>query len=63
MPERCGDGGFWVHPAAADAAIHAGAALRGQREAGMMVSVAVGYYGARQALQGAHACLFCSARA
>lgn len=52
---RRSDEGFWVHPAAADAAIHAGAALRGSGEKGMMVSVAVGYYGTRHALQGAQA--------
>ena len=53
MGERCGDEGFWVHPSAADAAVHAGAALRARDENGIMVSVAVGYYRAQHALQGA----------
>jgi hypothetical protein len=41
-----------VHPAGADAAIHAGAALRKQEDKGMLVSVALGYYGAQEALKG-----------
>lgn len=41
-----------MHPAGADAAIHAGAALRKQEDKGMMASVAVGLYGAQEALKG-----------
>lgn len=44
--------GLQVHPAGADAAIHAGAALRKEEDKGMMMSVAIGYYGAQNALQG-----------
>lgn len=47
------DQSYWVHPTVADAAIHAGSALRGKEQTGMMVSVAIGYYGAQTALQGA----------
>lgn len=45
-------GRMQVHPAGADAAIHAGAALRKQEDKGMMMSVALGYYGAQEALKG-----------
>ena len=44
--------GMQVHPAGADAAIHAGAALRKQEDKGMMASVAVGLYSAQEALEG-----------
>ena len=54
MGGRCADESYWVHPSAADAAIHAGAALRGPQEVGMMVSVSVGYYGVQTALTGKH---------
>lgn len=47
------DQSFWVHPAAADAAIHAGAALRGRDQTGMMVSVSIGHYSPRRAMHGA----------
>ena len=45
-------GRMQVHPAGADAAIHAGAALRKQEDKGMMMSVALGYYGAQETLKG-----------
>ena len=48
-----GDQGFGVHPALADAAIHAGAALRGRAEGGSMVTVAIGCYAVQHALAGA----------
>ena len=41
-----------MHPAGADAAIHAGAALRTEEEKDVLVSSSVGYYGAQNALQG-----------
>lgn len=41
-----------MHPAGADAAIHAGAALRTEGEKDILVSSSVGYYGAENALQG-----------
>ena len=41
-----------MHPAAADAVIHAGAALRTEEEKDILVSSSVGYYGAQNALQG-----------
>ena len=44
--------GYWVHPAAADSAIHAGAAARLASDTGMMVSVAVGSYAPAAALEG-----------
>ena len=47
------DQSFLVHPAVADAAIHAGAALRGQDQTGMMVSVSIGHYGVQRAMHGA----------
>ena len=43
-----------VHPAGADAAIHAGTALRKEDDKGMLVSVALGFYGAKEALKGKH---------
>lgn len=49
----CADLSFWVHPAFADAAIHAGAALRSSDQTGMMVSVSIGYYGPQHAMHGA----------
>ena len=62
MGRRCSDESYWVHPSAADAAVHAGAALRGAQDLDMMVSVAVGYYGVHTALTGkrAEALLFFS---
>ena len=53
---RCCDESYWVHPSAADAAVHAGAALRGAQDRGMMVSVAVGHYGVQAALAGKRPC-------
>lgn len=44
--------GYWVHPAAADSAIHAGAAARLASDTGMMVSVAVGSYAPASTLKG-----------
>ena len=41
-----------MHPAGADASIHAGAALRTEEEKDILVSSSVGYYGAQNALQG-----------
>ena len=49
----CADLSFWVHPAFADAAIHAGAALRSSDQTGMMVSVSIGYYRPQHAMRGA----------
>lgn len=43
-----------MHPAGADAAIHAGTALRKENDKGMLVSVALGFYGAKEALKGKH---------
>ena len=48
-----GDQGFAMHPALADAAIHAGAVLRGQDQGGSMVTVAIGCYAVQHALAGA----------
>lgn len=47
------DASFWVHPSITDAAIHAGAALRGSKQTGMMVSVSIGYYRPQRAMRGA----------
>ena len=47
-----GDQGFGMHPALADAAIHAGAVLRGRAEGGSMVTVAMGCYAVQHALAG-----------
>ena len=44
--------GYWVHPAAADSAIHAGAAARPASDTSMMVSVAVGSYAPASTLKG-----------
>jgi hypothetical protein len=52
----CADLSFWVHPAFADAAIHAGAALRSSDQTGMMVSVSIGYYGPQRGMHGAPTC-------
>ena len=41
-----------MHPAGADAAIHAGAALRAEEEKDILVSSSVGHYDAQNALQG-----------
>ena len=43
-----------MHPAGADAAVHAGAALRKQEDKGMMASAAIGLYGAQEAFKGKH---------
>lgn len=48
-----GDQGFGVHPALADAAIHAGAVLRGRAQGGSMVTIAIGCYAVQHALAGA----------
>ncbi len=53
----CADQSFWVHPTVADAAIHAGAALRGSDQTGMMVSVSIGHYGPLAAMHGTSVCL------
>ena len=53
----CSDQSFWVHPTVADAAIHAGAALRGNDQTGMMVSVSIGHYGPQAAMHGTLASL------
>jgi hypothetical protein len=50
--EGLGDQGFLVHPAAADAAIHAGAVLRRRADAGFMVTVALGCYAVPHVLRG-----------
>lgn len=46
------DSGYHVHPTATDACIHAGAALRAASDTGMMVSVALGFYGVQDPLRG-----------
>lgn len=48
-----GDQGFVVHPAVADAAVHAGAVLRARTDTGSMVTVALGCYAAQHGLHGA----------
>ncbi len=50
--EGLGDQGFLVHPAVADAAIHAGAVLRRRADAGFMVTVALGCYAVPHMLRG-----------